>query len=109
MRDLVVLILHLMATVARLAGPGGTREVVAESVLVKQQKVQRRPLDEKAPDTAAPNSEPGSARDRPLYPKKDCPSKVRDRCGCQVTRLTSVLAKSSPLKRSGSPDVRASA
>src|SRR6266403_1622930 len=37
MRDLAVLILHLLATVARLAGPGGARAVVAESVLVKQQ------------------------------------------------------------------------
>ncbi len=37
MRDLAVLFLHLLATVARLAGPGGARSVVAESVLVKQQ------------------------------------------------------------------------
>ncbi len=37
MRDLAVLVLHLLATVARLAGPGGARAVVAESVLVKQQ------------------------------------------------------------------------
>src|SRR5713226_6091474 len=37
MRDLAVLVLHLVATVARLAGPGGVRAVVAESVLVKQQ------------------------------------------------------------------------
>ena len=37
MRDLAVLFLHLLATVARLAGPGGVRAVVAESVLVKQQ------------------------------------------------------------------------
>src|SRR2546427_9864156 len=37
MRDLAVLFLHLIATVARLAGPGGARSVVAESVLVKQQ------------------------------------------------------------------------
>ena len=37
MRELVVLFLHLLATVARLAGPGGARAVVAESVLVKQQ------------------------------------------------------------------------
>jgi len=36
-RDLVVLFLHLVATVARLAGPGGARAVVAESVLVKHQ------------------------------------------------------------------------
>src|SRR5467141_3316952 len=37
MRDLIVLFLHLLATVARLAGPGGVRSVVAESVLVKHQ------------------------------------------------------------------------
>ncbi len=37
MRDLAVLFLHLLATVARLAGPGGARSVVAESVLVKHQ------------------------------------------------------------------------
>ena len=37
MRDLVVLVLPLLVTVARLAGPGGARSVVAESVLVKDQ------------------------------------------------------------------------
>src|SRR6266852_8923906 len=37
MRELVVLFLHLLATVARLAGPGGARSVVAESVLLKHQ------------------------------------------------------------------------
>ena len=37
MRDLTVLFLHLLATVARLAGPGGARSVVAESVLIKHQ------------------------------------------------------------------------
>jgi hypothetical protein len=36
-RDLAVLFVHLLATVARLAGPGGARSVVAESVLVKHQ------------------------------------------------------------------------
>jgi putative transposase len=36
-RDLAVLLLHLLTTVARLAGPGGARSVVAESVLVKHQ------------------------------------------------------------------------
>ena len=34
MRDLAVLFLHLLATVARLAGPGGACTVVAESVFV---------------------------------------------------------------------------
>ena len=37
MRNLAVLFLHLLATVARLAGPGGARSVVAESVLIKHQ------------------------------------------------------------------------
>jgi len=36
-RDLAVLVLHLLTTLARLAGPGGARSVVAESVLLKQQ------------------------------------------------------------------------
>jgi len=36
-RDLAVLVLHLLTTIARLAGPGGARSVVAESVLVKHQ------------------------------------------------------------------------
>ena len=35
--DLAILFLHLVATVARLAGPGGARSVVAESLLVKHQ------------------------------------------------------------------------
>ena len=37
MCDLAVLFLHLLTTLARLAGPGGARAVIAESVLVKHQ------------------------------------------------------------------------
>jgi putative transposase len=37
MHDLVILLVHIIATLARLLGPGGTRSVVAESVLLKQQ------------------------------------------------------------------------
>jgi hypothetical protein len=36
-RDLAVLVLHLLTTIARLVGPGGARSAVAESVLLKQQ------------------------------------------------------------------------
>jgi putative transposase len=35
--DLAVLFLHLLTTVVRLAGPGGARSIVAESLLVKHQ------------------------------------------------------------------------
>ena len=37
MRDFLILFVHLVVTVARLAGPGGLRSVVAESVLVRHQ------------------------------------------------------------------------
>src|ERR1017187_9725957 len=37
MREFVILFVHVIATLARLWGPGGIRSVVAESVLVKQQ------------------------------------------------------------------------
>jgi putative transposase len=37
MRDLVILFIHLLTTVARLAARGGLRSVIAESVLVKRQ------------------------------------------------------------------------
>ncbi len=37
MRDLALLLIHLLAIVARLLGPGGVRSVVAESLLVKHQ------------------------------------------------------------------------
>ena len=37
MRDCLILFVHLIVTVARLAGPGGLRSVVAESVLIKHQ------------------------------------------------------------------------
>ena len=37
MRDFLILFVHLIVTVARLAGPGGLRSVVSESVLVRHQ------------------------------------------------------------------------
>jgi hypothetical protein len=35
MRDVVILFVHLIVTVIRLARPGGVRSVVAESVVVR--------------------------------------------------------------------------
>ena len=37
MRDLAILFIHLLVTIARLFGPGGARPVAAESLLVKHQ------------------------------------------------------------------------
>ena len=37
MRDLLVIVIHLLATVARLLCPGGARAVASESLLLKHQ------------------------------------------------------------------------
>jgi hypothetical protein len=37
MCNLAVLVIHLVATLARLLGPGGVRSLVAESLLLKHQ------------------------------------------------------------------------
>lgn len=39
MRDLAILLIHLIATIAKLMGPGGARAIVAESLLVKHQLI----------------------------------------------------------------------
>src|SRR6266850_3159927 len=50
MRDLVILFVHLIVTLARLAGPGGVRSVVAESMLVKHQLVILNRCRKRAPN-----------------------------------------------------------
>ena len=37
MRDLIVLLVHLITTILQIAQPGGLRSVIAESVLIKHQ------------------------------------------------------------------------
>ena len=37
MKGLLLLLIHLVAVLARLLGPGGVRGLVAENVLIKQQ------------------------------------------------------------------------
>ena len=37
MRDFIVLFVHVIVTVLRLAGPGGLRSVIAESALIRHQ------------------------------------------------------------------------
>src|ERR1700681_1294189 len=55
MRDLAVLFLHLLATVARLGGRGGARAVVAESVLVKEQLLILNRSRKRAPNLRLPD------------------------------------------------------
>jgi transposase InsO family protein len=50
MRDLAILFIHLLVTIARLMRPGGARAVVAESLLVKHQLVILNRGRERAPN-----------------------------------------------------------
>src|SRR4030095_5220812 len=53
MRDLVILFVHLIVTMARLARPGGLRSVVAESVLVRHQLLVLNRGRKRAPNLCA--------------------------------------------------------
>ena len=53
MRDFVILYVHLIVTVVRLALPGGLRSVVAESVLVKHQLLILNRSRKRAPNLRA--------------------------------------------------------
>ena len=49
MRDLLLLVVHLFVTLARLARPGGARSVVTESLLLKHQLILSRRSRRRAP------------------------------------------------------------
>ena len=37
MKDLLILLAHLLTTIAKLLGPGGAKTIVADSLLMQQQ------------------------------------------------------------------------
>jgi len=39
MKDMLLLLVHLLTTIAKLLGPGGARAIVADSLLLKQQAI----------------------------------------------------------------------
>ena len=53
MKDLIVLLIHLMATLAKLMGPGGAKAVVADSFLMKQQLLVINRSRRRAPNLSA--------------------------------------------------------
>jgi hypothetical protein len=53
MHDVVILFVHLIVTVVRLARPGGLRSVIAESVLVKHQLLILNRGRQRAPNLTA--------------------------------------------------------
>ncbi len=53
MRDLLALPVHFLTTLARLLGPGGTRTVIAETLLIKHQLVTLNRSRRRAPNLTA--------------------------------------------------------
>jgi putative transposase len=53
MRDLVVLFIHFIASLARLLGPGGARSLAAESLLLKHQLLILNRSRQRAPNLSA--------------------------------------------------------
>jgi len=53
MKDLLVLLGHLLTTIAKLPGPGGARAIVADSLLMKQQLLVIKRSRRHAPNLSA--------------------------------------------------------
>ena len=59
MKEVVILAFHLLATIARLLGPGGARAIIAENLLLKQQLLVHSRARRRAPNL--------TTRDRLLF------------------------------------------
>jgi len=55
MKDLPILLLHLLITIAKLLGPGGAKAVVTDSLLMKQQLLVINRARRRAPKLSALN------------------------------------------------------
>jgi hypothetical protein len=53
MKDLLILLAHLLTTIAKLPGPGGARAIVADSLLMKQRLLMINRARRRAPDLSA--------------------------------------------------------
>ena len=53
MKDFLILLMHLLATIARLMGPGGAKAVVADNLLMKQQLLVINRSRRRAPNLSA--------------------------------------------------------
>jgi transposase InsO family protein len=53
MKDLLMLLVHLLTTIAKLLGPGGAKAVVADSLLMKQQLLVINRTRRRAPNLSA--------------------------------------------------------
>jgi hypothetical protein len=63
MKDLLLMLAHLLATLAKLLGPGGAKAIVADSLLMKQQLlITRCGLSINSPDTGINSPRTGSTQ-----------------------------------------------
>ncbi len=53
MKDLLILLAHLLTTIAKLLGPGGAKVIVADSLLMKQQLLIMNRARRRAPNLSA--------------------------------------------------------
>jgi hypothetical protein len=53
MKDLLILLAHLLTAIAKLLGPGGARAVIADSLLMKQQLLVINRSRRRAPNLSA--------------------------------------------------------
>ena len=66
MRDFLILFVHLIVTLARLARPGGLRSVVAESALLRHQLLVLNRGRKRAPNLRAAGARGGADQDHSL-------------------------------------------
>jgi len=55
MKDTFILLVHLLTTVTKLLGPGGTKAVIAENLLLKQQLLVVTRSRRRAPNLSTPD------------------------------------------------------
>jgi len=53
MKDLLLIVAHLLTTLARMLGPGGAKAIVADSLLMKQQLLIVNRSRQRAPNLTA--------------------------------------------------------
>ena len=55
MKDIILLLFHLLSTAAQLIQPGGSRAVIAENLLLKQQLIIHSRSRQRAPNLSTPD------------------------------------------------------
>jgi hypothetical protein len=71
MKDLLVLLAHLLTTLAKLLGPGGARAIVADSLLMKHQLLIINRSRRRAPNLTPFGANIGTSTFKPLHDSRN--------------------------------------